>query len=267
MARCSNASRSAWAEVVTPTDLSGLSPEKFRTVSDDWRRLVANGQTKQPCAQFHQGKPLVAVWGLGFKDRPPALKEWATLLAELKSTGAAIMIGVPTYWREQKNDSVSDPALHDLIRRADVISPWTVGRCDDPKGAAELAKEVWAPDIAWCRTKQKTYLPVIFPGFSWSNLSALKGKKAPKNAIPRLGGRFLWSQAVAAREAGAKSLYIAMFDEIDEGTAIMKCGGPRPVGNFVDLSDVPTDHYLWLSGQIGRMLRGNMSATPTLPKR
>ncbi len=47
----------------------------------------------------------------------------------------------------------------------------------------------------------------------------------------------------------------------------MKCGGPRPVGNFVDLSDVPTDHYLWLSGQIGRMLRGNMSATPALPKR
>jgi hypothetical protein len=58
-----------------------------------------------------------------------------------------------------------------------------------------------------------------------------------------------------------------MFDEVDEGTAIMKCGGPRPVGNFVDLSDVPTDHYLWLSGQIGRMLRGSISPTPDLPKR
>ena len=108
---------------------------------------------------------------------------------------------------------------------------------------------------------------MVFPGFSWSNLSALRGQRAPKNAIPRLGGRFLWSQAVAAREAGAKCVYVAMFDEVDEGTAIMKCGGPRPVGNFVDLSDVPTDHYLWLSGQIGRMLRGNISPTPALPKR
>ena len=264
---CTEAANAEGRALTVMYDLTGLSPENFRTVSDDWRRLVADGQAKQPCAQFHQGKPLVAVWGLGFKERAPALKEWASLLAELKSTGAAIMIGVPAYWREQKNDAVSDPALHDLIRKADVISPWTVGRCDDPKGAAELAKEVWAPDIAWCRTKQKTYLPVIFPGFSWSNLSAARGKKAPKNAIPRLGGRFLWSQAVAAREAGAKCIYVAMFDEIDEGTAIMKCGGPSPVGNFVDLSGAPTDHYLWLSGQIGRMLRGSIPANPALPKR
>jgi hypothetical protein len=85
--------------------------------------------------------------------------------------------------------------------------------------------------------------------------------------IPRLGGRFLWSQAVAARAAGAKTLYVAMFDEIDEGTAIMKCGGPRPVGSFVDLSDVPSDHYLWLSGQAGRMLRGEIPASPDLPQR
>ena len=64
-------------------------------------------------------------------------------------------------------------------------------------------------------------------------------------------------------------IYVAMFDEIDEGTAIMKCGGPRPVGAspFVDLSDVPTDHYLWLTGQIGRMLRGEIPATAELPKR
>jgi hypothetical protein len=64
-------------------------------------------------------------------------------------------------------------------------------------------------------------------------------------------------------------VYVAMFDEIDEGTAIMKCGGPRPVGAspFVDLSDVPTDHYLWLTGQIGRMFRGELAATPELPKR
>jgi hypothetical protein len=264
---CTAAANAEGRALTVMYDLSGLPPEKFRTVSADWRRLVSAGQTKQPCAQFHQGKPLVALWGLGFKDRPPAIKEWTALLTDIRSTGAAVMIGIPTYWREQKNDCVPEPSLHDVIRLADVISPWAVGRSENPKGAAELAKGVWAADIAWCRAKQKTYLPVIFPGFSWSNLSALRGNKAPKNAIPRLGGRFLWSQAVAAREAGAKSVYVAMFDELDEGTAIMKCGGPRPVGNFVDLSDVPTDHYLWLSGQIGRMMRGNISPTPALPKR
>jgi hypothetical protein len=248
-------------------DLSGLTPDKFPMVAADWRRLVAAGQTKQACAQHHQGKPLVALWGLGFKDRDPALAEWNTLLADIRSTGAAVMLGIPTYWREQKNDCITEPALHALLRKADILSPWTVGRFGDPKGAANLADKVWKPDLAWCKVERKAYLPVIFPGFSWSNLSALRGQNAKLNQIPRLGGRFLWSQAVAARAAGAKTLYVAMFDEIDEGTAIMKCGGPRPVGDFVNLSDVPTDHYLWLSGQAGRMLRGEIPASSDLPKR
>ncbi len=264
---CTEAAIAEGRSLTVMYDLSGLTPDKFPIVAADWRRLVAAGQTKQGCAQHHQGKPLVALWGIGFKDRAPALAEWSALLADIKSTGAAVMLGIPTYWRELKNDSIPDPALHTLLRQADILSPWTVGRYGDPKGAANLADKIWKPDLAWCQAEQKAYLTVIFPGFSWSNLSSLRGKAAKLDQIPRLGGRFLWSQAVAARAAGAKTLYVAMFDEIDEGTAIMKCGGPRPVGNFVDLSDVPTDHYLWLSGQAGRMLRGEIPAGSDLPKR
>ena len=264
---CTEAATAEGRSLTVMYDLSGLTPDKFPIVAADWRRLVAAGQTKSACAQHHQGKPLVALWGIGFKDRAPALAEWSALLADIKSTGAAVMLGIPTYWRELKNDSIPDPALHAMLRQADILSPWTVGRFGDPKGAANLADKVWKPDLTWCQAEQKAYLPVIFPGFSWSNLSSLRGKAAKLDQIPRLGGRFLWSQAVAARAAGAKTLYVAMFDEIDEGTAIMKCGGPRPVGNFVDLSDVPTDHYLWLSGQAGRMLRGEIPAGSDLPKR
>jgi hypothetical protein len=267
LSHCTEAANAEGRSLTVMYDLSGLTPDKFPMVAADWRRLVAAGQTKQACAQYHQGKPLVAIWGLGFKDRDPALAEWNTLLADIKSTGAAVMLGIPTYWREQKNDCITEPALHALLRKADILSPWTVGRFGDPKGAANLADKVWKPDLAWCQAERKAYLPVIFPGFSWSNLSALRGQNSKLNQIPRLGGRFLWSQAVSARQAGAKTLYVAMFDEIDEGTAVMKCGGPRPDGNFVDLSDVPTDHYLWLSGQAGRMLRGEIPASPDLPKR
>jgi hypothetical protein len=264
---CTEAAIAEGRSLTVMYDLSGLAPDKFPTVAADWRRLVAAGQTKQACAQYHQGRPLVALWGLGFKDRAPALAEWNALLADIRSTGAAVMLGIPTYWREQKNDCITEPALPALLRKADILSTWTVGRFGDPKGAANLADKVWKPDLAWCKAERKAYLPVIFPGFSWSNLSSLRGKPAKLDQIPRLGGRFLWSQAVAARTAGAKTLYVAMFDEVDEGTAIMKCGGPRPVGNFVDLSDVPTDHYLWLSGQAGRMLRGEIPASSDLPKR
>ena len=39
---------------------------------------------------------------------------------------------------------------------------------------------------------------------------------APLNDIPRLQGRFFWSQITAAKRAGADMLYVAMFDEVDE---------------------------------------------------
>ena len=267
LAHCAAAAEAEGRSLTVMYDLSGLKAERFPLIAADWRRLVAAGQTRRACAQYHQGKPLVALWGLGFKDRPADLKEWTALLTDLRATGAAVMVGIPTYWRELRQDSIADPALHEVLRLADVLSPWTVGRFGTPAGAAKLGREVWAPDRAWCDARGKAYLPVIFPGFSWRNLSALRGQEAKLDQIPRLGGRFLWSQAVAARGAGAQTLYVAMFDEIDEGTAIMKCGGPRPVGRFVDLSDVPSDHYLWLSGQAGRMLRGEIPASTDLPKR
>jgi hypothetical protein len=60
-----------------------------------------------------------------------------------------------------------------------------------------------------------------------------------------------------------------MFDEVDEGTAVMKCAQERPVGAspFVDVSDVTSDHYLWLSGQAGRLIRGEISGSADLPAR
>jgi hypothetical protein len=267
--QCNEAANAEGRSLTVMYDLSGLKPEKFPAVAADWRKLVAAGQTKQPNAQHHAGKPLVALWGLGFSDRPAAVAEWQALLADIKATGAAIMLGIPSYWREGKADAWPDPEVRALIRQADIISPWSVGRYGRPTEVAGYAKKVWQPDLKAVTETKQGYLPVIFPGFSWHNLSALRGKEARLDQIPRLGGQLLWKQALEAKQAGAKMVYVAMFDEIDEGTAIMKCGGPRPVGAspFVDLSDVPTDHYLWLTGQIGRMFRGEVAATPELPKR
>ena len=65
-------------------------------------------------------------------------------------------------------------------------------------------------------------------------------------------------------------LYVAMFDEIDEGTAIMKCVHKIPVGKsvFVPLAkDIPSDHYLWLSGMAGKMLRGEVPFSKNMPGR
>src|SRR5205823_940121 len=119
----------------------------------------------------HNGKPVVAVWGIGFNDgRKYTLAECARLVDFLQHDkdygGFAVLLGVPTGWRTLDGDSVSDPALHRLLGKADLLSPWTVGRYRTLAGVAEHARQRWQPDLAWCRARGKEYLPVVFPGFS-----------------------------------------------------------------------------------------------------
>jgi hypothetical protein len=112
-------------------------------------------------------------------------------------------------------------------------------------------------------------MPVIFPGFSWQNLQ----KSGKPNQIPRLGGEFLWRQAYNAKMAGATVLKIAMFDELDESTAVMKVVSRRdqaPEQGFwltldADGLDLPSDWYLRLAGEITRMFHGELEPDPKLP--
>jgi hypothetical protein len=177
-------------------DLTGLKPGQMDSLIADWKRVHAQFKLTDAAANptyvRHNGKPLVALWGLGFNDRAPMLEEWQKLIAFLKDDpefgGCSLMIGVPTYWRTLERDTISDPELHKLIAQADVVSPWTIGRFNSPKAAANYTNKVVTGDLAWCRERKIDFLPVAFPGFSWHNLSKARNQTAPLNAIPRLGG-------------------------------------------------------------------------------
>ncbi len=240
-------------------DLSGLKPELFRCVMDDWLELQHTQLMQSGDAAYLRAadKPLVALWGLGFSDRAPSLTEWEKLLHFFRAQGCTIMVGVPSGWRTLERDAISDPKLLDILLLADIISPWSVGRFGKPEEATARVERLIKPDIAWCRERGKGYLPVVFPGFSWQNLQKSRGREQKSDAIPRLGGKFLWSQAVAAQQAGAEALYVAMFDELDEGTAIFKVTADPPIGvsRFVSEPGLKSDHYLWLTGEMGRLMR------------
>lgn len=252
-------------------DLSGLKNAEIETVvMQDWKRLRNELRViDDPTYQRHRGKPVVAVWGIGFGDgRDYTLAESARLLCFLRDNpefgGMTLMAGVPFGWRTLDRDAAADPQLHEVLKSADIISPWAVGRYRNPAEAEREIGRVHEADAAWCKERQKDYLPVVFPGFSWANLMKARGQTASLDAIQRLGGEFLWSQAAARVLRGADMLYVAMFDEMDEGTAIFKCASVVPEGTagFVSYGSLPTDHYLWLTGQIGRLLRKELPPGP-----
>ncbi|HEX7899627.1 MAG TPA: glycoside hydrolase family 71/99-like protein [Planctomycetota bacterium] len=239
-------------------DLTGLTSARMGEVAADWKAL--RKVVDDPAYLKSRGKPLVAVWGVGFGDgRAYSLADAAGLLDVLKADGCAVMLGVPTYWRELDRDAAKDAALHDLLRKADVVSPWTVGRYASPGQAKAHGEKVVAADVAWCRQAGVGYLPVVFPGFSWHHMN---GK--PLDEIPRRKGEFLWAQLAAAKRAGMSTAYVAMFDEVDEATAIFKCASDVP--GFVTTEGLPSDHYLKLTGAGARMLRGEIPLSDVPPR-
>ena len=244
-------------------DLSGLPAGGCTIVREDWSTLRRNRHiTDDDAYQRHAGKPVVAIWGVGFnakiKPRNYSLAECRELIEFLKDDGCSVMLGVPTGWRNMDRDAIADPELHEILQLADVISPWTVGRYRDVEGVTRHANEYWKPDIQWCVDYELDYMPVVFPGFSWHNQ-----KGGDLGATPRLKGQFLWSQIAAAKRAGCDMLYVAMFDEVDEGTAIFKCTNDPPTGDgatFLTYEGLPSDHYLKLVGDAGKLLRDELPA-------
>ena len=242
-------------------DLSGMEAGEEDILIRDWKelcekyKLVSRNNNHYV---YHHGKPLVAVWGIGFNDRRKyGYEQIKKIIDFLKSEGCSILVGVPTHWRTLTIDAVSDTRLLELVKQADIVHPWLVGRFDNH--TYEPYRKSIEEDIKWCKANGKDYMPVLFPGFSWHNMK----KDAPQNMIPRLGGRFFWKQVKGAVDAGAESLYLAMFDEIDEGTAFFKCTNTPPVGesSFITYEGEAPDHYLWLAGEAAKYLRGELRSS------
>ena len=123
---------------------------------EDWKLLVDRMQLGRddhdPAYLKHNGKPVVAVWGIGFNDgRKYTIVECDRLVDFLRNDpkygGNTVMVGVPTGWRTLNRDAVPDPALHTTLLKADIISPWTVGRYSSLGLVEHHAQACWQPTL------------------------------------------------------------------------------------------------------------------------
>ena len=113
-----------------------------------------------------------------------------------------------------------------------------------------------------------SFLPPPDPSLTWNG----KSNGRMEYQIPRIGGRFWWRQLYNAQSAGCKMIYGAMFDKVDEGTAMFKMAptlAQTPQGSFVPLNidgeALPSDWYLRIAGEGGKMLRGEIPLSSARP--
>ena len=246
-------------------DISGHPRETVvEAVKRDWAYIVDTMRiTESPRYLQHHGRPVLAIWGFGFRDRAPSPEQAAELIDFFKNNPepryrVTLLGGIPARWRTLSRDSQADEAWARVYRSFDILSPWTVGRFRDEEGIDRFYREEVAPDLAEVNRLGLEYMPVVFPGFSWHNMNPT----TPFNPIPRHGGRFYWYQVERALQAGNRMMYGAMFDEVDEGTAMFKLAPTRdsvPAGVPIvtldaDGDQVPSDWYLQLAREAQRRL-------------
>ncbi len=254
-------------------DLTGTDATNVvETTKEDWKQLVRKHKLNDPTnpnVLTYKGKAVVSIWGVGFMNRKYTLENIRELINFFKNDpkygNCVVLLGVPTRWRTLDRDTAKDPELHEVIKMADIVHPWTVGRYDNLETADQHQENYTIKDQKWCDANDLLYMPVVFPGFSWHNMRNGNDKF---NRIPRLKGDFLWRQFYNTISSDVKTIYVAMFDEMDEATCIFKIDSNPPEGGkskFLTYEGLPSDYYLWLTGRAGKMLRKEIPMTKLKP--
>ncbi|WP_250005429.1 discoidin domain-containing protein [Actinoplanes sp. M2I2] len=227
-------------------------------IKADWTAKMA-AHTSSSAYARQNGKPVVCVWGFGFADdgRPFAPAACLDVVNWFKAQGCYVIGGVPTYWREGKNDSRTGFA--GVYHAFDMISPWMVGRTGTLDGLDWFLANVNTADQADCNARGIDYQPCVLPG----DLSA----------GARRHGDFYWRSLYNMVKLGAQGLYVSMFDEFNEGNQIAKTAetaasvpagsGIRPLDE--DGTFCSADYYLRLTQDGGRMLKGQLALTAVRP--
>lgn len=245
---------------------SGQGDEnEYERITNDWKHLVDDLDVLQSPAYTRQnGLPVYGLWGVGVNTRqwtPDGVAEILDFYQNGEDKYQTYVIaGVPVIWR------TNPPAGWDVVfDRVDMISPWRTIFNDPDKYKIRMQE-----DFEYCNSKGIDYNPVISPGASTKHL---RDSDDMRNWKPRYGGHFLWKQAYEVINMGSKFMYVAMFDEVDEGTAMYKMVETTdglPVGaDQVPLNEdgynLPSDWYLQVGTEIQKMLEGSIALTEDMP--
>ena len=227
-------------------------------IKADWTSKMSAHAASSAYAR-QQGRPVVGIWGFGFDD---ANHPWdaATCLDVVnwfKSQGCYVMGGVPRGWRTATAGSRA--GYLGVYHAFNMLSPWMVGAIGTIGEADNAYTSLTVPDLADCTADGVDYQPCVLPG-------DVSGRQ-------RVHGDFMWRQFYNMVRGGVQSVYISMFDEFNEGNQIVKTAESAAylptnsglLGLDEDGTACSSDYYLRLTGDGGRMLKGQIALTATRP--
>ncbi|MEV6170862.1 glycoside hydrolase family 71/99-like protein [Streptomyces sp. NPDC051954] len=238
-------------------DVSGWTNMQSE-IKTDWTNKMS-AYTSSPAYAMQNGKPVVCVWGFGFTDDKRDFTAAACLdvVNWFKNQGCYVIGGVPTWWRTGTSDS--RPGFGDVYHAFNMLSPWMVGRIGKAADSDDFSNVATVPDLADCAAHGIDYQPCVLPG-----------DVAERQ---RAHGDFMWRQFYNVVRAGSRGIYISMYDEYNEGNQIAKTAESQSwiptdsglLGLDEDGTACSADYYLRLTGDGGRMLKGELALTATRP--
>jgi len=216
-------------------DLSGVPAENIiPVVTHHWTSLVASGVTSSPEYLHENGLPVLLVFGYFYNDRnhavayPPGPNPIGSQLVDwFHAPGKYRVFFVASgAWNWPRT---TDQNWIDMMKKPDGLQGWEAG--NNPPWNS------YGPQARWCAENHQLWLPEIYPGFHWFNLMTnTHNPTGAKVFIDRQNGEFLWRQFYEASRLGAKSAFVGMFDEFDEGTAIQPATSTPPSKTLPDLA-------------------------------
>ena len=238
-------------------DMSGCDTTKLVDVlTTDWQFFMDSMRITEDERYLHNdGKPVVGIFGF-FKDRFSAQLANEILDVFQNDGPYGAFVAGSGQWYVQQENSVP---WQEVFKRMDAWIPWNVGNYNGDYAQTTY----WQQDQTNFTDAGVLYMPLVFPGFSWDNL---KNQTPGTTYKSRLQGAFIWQQFLDATQINAQAVYVAMFDEIDEGTAIFKVTNDIPVDHyFIDLEGLNSDFYLLLAGEGTRMVRNEIPIPSEMP--
>jgi hypothetical protein len=227
-------------------------------IKTDWTSKMS-ALTSSSAYAKQNGKPVVCIWGFGFDDvnHPWSAAVCTDVINWFKSQGCYIVGGVPRGWRTGTDGSRTGYIA--MYHSFNMLSPWLIGAIGDISSADNHYNNFMVPDQADCNANGIDYQPCVLPG-------DLQDRQ-------RVHGDLMWRQFYNAVRLNCQGIYISMYDEYNEANQIAKTAETTamvPAGSgFLALDEdgvaCSADYYLRLTGDGGKMLKGQIALTATRP--